>query len=78
MIIEAILLCALAPAPWGFIDPLSVRARINTFEELRKLDDLYPQYDWEFILENAEPPPHPWEPTPWVFDRWRIYARRDA
>ncbi len=75
--IQAIyLVCALAQPPWNFINPLSVKAKINSLADLAKLDDLYPQYDWEFIEEETSPKKNGWIPTPWVFGQWRIYAKR--
>lgn len=72
------LICALAPAPWGFLNSLAHQVRIKTLAELAVLDDKYPGWTWSFIRIKelyAEPP---WFPTPWVFEYWRIWAKRSA
>lgn len=73
------LICALAPAPWAFIDPLSVEAKITVLSELMIFKDRYPEWEFQFQDKKSAPADHPgWEPTPWVFKNWRLYARRAA
>lgn len=67
---------SLAPAPWSFIDPLSIEARLKTLDEVRKLGTLYPQYEWAFLQKDLkEHPLKGWIPTPWVYKDHRAWAQ---
>lgn len=76
MIIEAILICALSEPPWGFIDPLSVEAKIETIKKLEEFTHRYPDYEWLFVKKDDTKEQPTWRPTPWVFMGHRLYARK--
>lgn len=78
MLSAFILTCALAPSPWSFTDPLTKFARLETIHELHVIADRYLGYEWGLVEIGTFPKDENLEPTPWVFRRWRLWAKRSA